>query len=421
MTSAPILMPNLGFDSQESRLVEWLKQPGDTVQRGEPIALIESDKAEVELESTANGVLLEQLYAEDTIVPIGATIAYVGDSIDAEQTSAKSTTIKQHTGVNPVNDKPVASPIAKRIATEHGLGLSTIKGSGPRGRITREDVEAHIGNKSEGSILALPKVRKAAREAGIDLSQVSPSDPRGIITLMDLPTIKTTASSVTESTSVRQHIPLSRARKRIAERMTASKQQAPHFYVTGEFDFDPALDVIRDRNVKMNDLIQYIAVRALMRVPELNATYEDGNLYHYDPINLAIAVSLNDGLLAPVIHDAGRYSLEGLAQESRALIKRARSNSLRPNDLSEGTFTVSNLGVIKEVDDFVAVINPPQVGILAVGTLKQRPIVINGGLHLRHTVKLTLSGDHRAVDGMHLARFLAAFQEALDKFSGGNF
>lgn len=418
--SDSIVMPNLGFDSQESRLVEWLKQPGDPVKRGEAVAIIESDKAEIELESTVNGILIEHIYAEDSMVPIGAAIATVGNSVDS-QPAQKSAPQKQNAESNPEQQKPLASPIAKRLASEHGVELAAITGTGARGRITREDVETHVSNQSNGSsgILALPKVRKAARDAGIDLSQIAPSDPRGIIHMEDLPIIQVASAPKAESTDKRQFVPISRIRQRIAERMVASKQQAPHFYVSGEFDFEDALAALQGRNAKVNDLIQYITVRSLMHVPELNATYEDGNLYHYQPINLAVAVALDDGLIAPVIHDAGRYSLEGLAQESRALIQRARSNSLRPDDLSGGTFTISNLGVIKQVDDFVAVINPPQVGILAVGTMKQRPIVIDGGLHLRHTVKLTLSGDHRAVDGMHLARFLQAFQDELDKFSGG--
>ena len=158
-------------------------------------------------------------------------------------------------------------------------------------------------------------------------------------------------------------------------------------------------------------------MQALRRVPALNATYENETLYRHDSINLAVAVALEDGLLTPVLAGAERFSLQGLAQESRKLIERARANKLQPNDLQGGTFTISNLGVIRQVDQFTAIINPPQVAILAVGTVKQRPLVIDGGLHIRHTVHLTLSGDHRVVDGMHLGQFMAAFQAELDHFS----
>jgi pyruvate dehydrogenase E2 component (dihydrolipoamide acetyltransferase) len=154
----------------------------------------------------------------------------------------------------------------------------------------------------------------------------------------------------------------------------------------------------------------------LLHVPELNATYENGRLYQYQTINLAIAVAREDGLITPVIQGAERYSLVELAAESRPLIQRAQASHLQAADLQPGTFTISNLGVIQQVDQFTAVINPPQVAILAVGAIKPRPVVIGGGLHVRRTVHLTLSGDHRVVDGLHLARFMASFQEQINYF-----
>jgi pyruvate dehydrogenase E2 component (dihydrolipoamide acetyltransferase) len=168
---------------------------------------------------------------------------------------------------------------------------------------------------------------------------------------------------------------------------------------------------------RINDLIQYLTVRTLMQVPQLNATFEGGRLYQHHSVNLAIAVAREDGLVTPVLRGADRFSLEGVMKESRALIARTRENRLQPNDLIGGTFTVSNLGMVRQVDHFTAVINPPQVAILAVGTVKQRPVIVSGGLHVRHTVHLTVTGDHRVVDGMNLARFLAVFQQELDSFS----
>ena len=209
---------------------------------------------------------------------------------------------------------------------------------------------------------------------------------------------------------------ISRARKTIGERLGKSKRDAPHFYVSGEFDVEAAMQRL-PAQTRINDLIQYLSVQSLLRVPELNATFEQDRLYHYDHINLGIAVALEDGLITPVLHHAERYSLQGIAAEGRALIQRTREKHLKTDDLQGGTFTISNLGVVKQVERFTAVINPPQVVILAVGTVKQRPVVINGGLHIHHTVYLTLSGDHRVVDGMHLARYMAAFQEELDKFT----
>jgi pyruvate dehydrogenase E2 component (dihydrolipoamide acetyltransferase) len=193
-------------------------------------------------------------------------------------------------------------------------------------------------------------------------------------------------------------------------------REAPHFYVSGEFDVTDALRALPNK-IRINDLLLYLTAQTLLRVPELNAIYEDDRLFQFDHVHLGIAVALEDGLLTPVLRHTERYSLQGIADESRSLIERAREKRLRPDDLQGGTFTVSNLGMVKQVERFTAVINPPQVGILAAGTVKERPVVIDGGLHIRSTVYLTLSGDHRAVDGMHLARFLAVFQEQLTAFS----
>ncbi len=427
-------MPNLGFDTQESKLFEWLKQPGDRVSKGEPIAVIESDKANVELESFADGLILELLYEAGENVTIGAVIARVGQ--ENEQVAKVSASPAPSQTAPPAARKVEASPIARRLAVEHNLDLTSIKGSGPHGRIKRSDVEANIsrqktevGADGKPTILALPKVRKAAREAGIDLASVPNTGSRGEVTAADLEKFRATIGALASESAGTGPVPdgahevtVSRVRQVIGERLGASKREAPHFYVTGEFDLETALVRLKSMPLpqpRVNDLIQYLTVQTLGQVPELNATFVNGRLFHYDSINLAIAIARNDGLITPVINKADRYSLTGLAAESRELIERTRINRLAAGDLIGGTFTISNLGVIKQVDRFTAVINPPQVAILAVGTVKRRPIVLNDGLFIHHTVNLTLSGDHRAVDGMHLGQFMATFQEKLDLFSQG--
>ncbi|MBI5928830.1 MAG: 2-oxo acid dehydrogenase subunit E2 [Chloroflexi bacterium] len=409
-----IVMPNMGFDAQEARIVEWLKNPGDLVRRGDVIAVIESDKANVELESLGDGVLLEQLFPPDTLVKVGAIIARVGSP--NEQAIAPS---------SPTPTLPMmveVSPVARRIAEEHGLDLAAVTGSGPSGKIMRQDVEkliqsASVPQPSNGKkgIMALPKVRQTARQLGVSLADVTPTGRHGEITLADIQ--QRISTPAREKSGVRE-IALSRMRQTIGERLHRSMQEAPHFYVSGEFDLEAALTRLKTiSGVRVNDLLQYLVVQTLLRVPELNATFENGHLYYHETVNLAIAVSLEDGLITPVLADAQQLSLQGIAQASRALVERARSNHLHPSDLQSGTFTISNLGVVKQVDQFTAVINPPQVGILAVGTVKPRPVVINGGLHVRNTVYLTLSGDHRVVDGMTLGKFMATFQEELERFS----
>lgn len=418
-----IVMPNLGFDTQSGRLIEWLKQPGDKVTKGDILAIVESDKANVELESAAAGVLLELLIPADTEVPVGSVIARIGaqgEAIPAAPVAAAT-----------ANAAPEISPLARRLAQEHQIDLSRVSGSGPSGKIMRDDVAALIQvtpatpTAANGNILALPKVRKSARDAGIDLGLVPASGAKGQITLADLERYQATlaaapqavASPVAETAVVHEgarEIQLSRARKTIGERLGKSKRDAPHFYVSGEFDVEAAIQRLPTK-VRMNDFIQYLTVQTLLRVPELNATYENERLYVYDEVHLGIAVALEDSLITPVLHHAERYSLQGIAAEGRALIERTREKRLKADDLQGATFTISNLGMVKQVERFTAVINPPQVAILAVGTVQPRPVVINGGLHIHNTVYLTLSGDHRAVDGMHLARFMAAFQAELEK------
>ncbi len=448
-----IVMPNAGFDTQEARILEWVKQPGEAVSKGDVIAVIESDKANVELESIASGVLLEHMFEVDVDVPIGAVIARVGSADEAPSPGAYESNASPmpvaasaSATASDTGDMKV-SPVARRLADENNLDLARVTGTGPRGRITKEDVERHVagGNgASGGEVLALPKVRKAAREAGVDLAAVPATGSRGQITMDDLHAYQQAASAPTPAAAPSTpatgasapaapaptpispgldldaegvtEVPMSRMRQIIAKRLSQSMQEAPHFYVTGEFDLEPAMKAAAGK-LRFNDLIQYLTVRTLMRVPELNATFEGGRLFHHESVNLAIAVALDNGLLTPVVHGADRYSMEGLAKESKGLIRRARDGRVKPEELRGGTFTISNLGVIKQVDHFTAVINPPQVGIAAIGTVKQRPVVIDGGLHLNHTVNITVSGDHRAVDGMHLGRFMATFQEELDKFS----
>ncbi|MBZ0288767.1 MAG: 2-oxo acid dehydrogenase subunit E2 [Anaerolineae bacterium] len=423
-----ILMHNLGFDTQEARIVEWLKRPGEPVRKGDIIAIIESDKANVELESVADGTLLEHLFPADTMVAVGSPIARVGAPAEVTDRVTAS--------ASPPSPNPNVSPIARRIADENNINLAAVTGSGAGGKIMRQDVEALLAvasasNGGSKSILALPKVRKAARQAGIDLHTVKPTGHSGQITMADLQDVMAIANSqkpnpvetpqrTRESTVEKSEVTLSRMRQIIGQRLSKSMQDAPHFYVTGEFDLEDALrtlSIFPEPRPRVNDLLQYLTVQTLLHVPQLNATYRDGKLYRHVSVNLAVAVGLDDGLLTPTIPNAERYSLQGMAAESRALVERARAGHLRPDDLREGTFTISNLGIIKQVEQFTAVINPPQVAILAVGTVKQRPVVLDGGLHIRHTVKLTLSGDHRVVDGLVLGQFMAAFQTELDHFN----
>jgi pyruvate dehydrogenase E2 component (dihydrolipoamide acetyltransferase) len=405
-----IVLPNVGFDMQEGRLLGWLKQVGDPVRKGEAIAEIEGDKATIELEATADGILAEILAPADATMAVGGVIARIRPAGAAPSAPYD---------VPPDRRPQRASPLAAALARDLGVDLASVTGSGSRGRITRSDVQAHLAGHTAAPTKpqAAPAVRHLARNHNINLREVPATGPHGRVTRRDVES-RIRAASVPQTASTRRAVTLSPMRRAIARRMTESIQTAPHFFTSAELDFTDAL-VALPAGIGPNSLLLYLTVKALQQVPALNATYEDDQLYRSDTIDLAVAVALDDGLITPVLTDAAAYSLEGLNARARDLIQQARAGKLRAEALSGGTFTLSNLGVVQQVDQFTAILNPPQVGILAVGALKPRLRVLNGGVHIRTTAHLTLSADHRAVDGMIVARFLEAFDRALQTFGHG--
>ena len=374
-----VVLPNLGFGMEEGQLLAWLKAPGDVVRKGEALAEIEGDKTTVELEALAEGVLEEPLVPAGTTVPVGTVLARIRSAAAAapetqEDVPEALREVAPSQEATPaaapeLAAKVLAAPAVRRLAREQGLALETIDGSGRDGRVTRADVEARMAVQSAAS------AGEAAREA----------------------------------------VPLSTMRQIIARRLAQGMQEMPLFHVRAELDFSAALRKL-PAEVGVNALLLWLTVKALQDVPQFNATYERGTLWQHAHIDLAQAVALPDGLLTPVLRQVEGESPEGLARRSRELVTRARKGRLRPEEMQGGSFTLSNLGVIKQVDDFTAIINPPQVGILAVGALRERPLVIDGGLHIRHTARLTVTADHRIVDGMLAAQLLAALDAHLQDF-----
>lgn len=451
---ADVVLPNLGFGMEEGRLISWLKAPGDAVRKGEPLAEVEGDKTTVELEALTEGILDEILVMPDTVVPVGTVLARIRGA-GTPATPAASQPAQAAPSVEA--DEPLqASPIARKLAQEHGIDLAKVTGSGRGGRISREDVEALIGSQApaangaqSGRVMAAPAVRRLAYENELDLTTIRGTGAEGRVTRADVesalaaPVAKPAAKPQVIETPVpvaapapatapvkayepispevygseREEISLSQMRKAIARRLTQSMQETPHFYVSAELDFTNALKAL-PREIGINNLLLYLTVQALKDVPALNATYEDGHLYNYKHVNLAMAVALPNGLITPVLRGADDFSPSGIANRARDLVSRARDNKLKPDDLQGGTFTISNLGIVKQIDHFTAIINPPQVGILAIGAVKERPVVVNGGLHVRTTAHLTVSADHRIVDGLISARFIEAFDAHLQAFKG---
>lgn len=443
-----VVLPNLGFGMEEGRVISWLKSPGDAVRKGEPLVEIEGDKATVELEALAEGVLAEILVPGDTVAPVGSVLAriqHAGSDDPGQPAQPAPATAPAAAASVAAAESQQVSPVARRLAKEHGVDLAAISGSGRGGRITREDVETALnqpgaGRTQNGKALAAPAVRRLARDNDLDLSAIVGSGPGGRVTRADVEAVlaapktapipqapvevqapaaavATPAPAAPAYSGEREEVSLSQMRKAIARRLTQSMQEMPHFYVTGELDFTNALSVL-PQGIGINNLVLYLTVKALQDVPELNATFEDNHLYHYPHINLAIAVALPNGLMTPVLRGADDFSLSGLSNRVRDLVKRTRDGRLSPEEMQGGTFTVSNLGIINQIDKFTAIINPPQVAILAIGAVKERPIVLNGGLHIRTTAHLTLSADHRIVDGLVSARFIESFDRHLQAFNG---
>lgn len=450
--STNIVLPNLGFGMEEGRLLRWLKQPGEVVRKGDPIAEIESDKTNVELEATVDGVLAEVMFPADTVVSVGAVLARIETEAAPATIPAAPEPVAATTPAQPesARDSQRLTPLARKMLDAHGVSATEVKGTGWGGRITQDDIKGALAStpKSNGNgrPLAAPAVKKLARDKGIDLRMLSGSGTDGHITRADVeqaahalahaaslaaghpqtqadfqsaasaaPVIAASSQPAMSSDEERTEVPFGKMRQMIAARLAQSMQDAPHFYVTAELDFTPVLRKL-PANIGINTLLLYLTIQTLQSNLALNATFENGHVYQYKHVNLALAVALPDGLISPVLHHADDFSLAGLADRVRDLVNRARVGRLKPDELGGGTFTVSNLGMIKQVDRFTAILNPPQVGILAIGAAKERPFVIDGGLHIRTTAHLTLSADHRVVDGMVAAQFLEQFEAHLRAF-----
>ena len=379
--STDVIMPALGFDMTEGLLARWLKNEGDPVEKGQAIAEIETEKATVEIEAAAAGILARIIVRAGETVPVGTLIGVIAEA--GEEVAAVTVPVpvsETGEGAAPSEARVKASPVARKMAEEAGLDLSRIKGTGPGGRVVERDVQAAI---AAGSAPAPPGVPAVP----------APGAP----------------------------VPLNRMRKMIARRMTESKAAAPHFYITVEINMDDAMKMREQLNalapeaerISVNDLVVAAAARTLARFPVLNASYREDNLEMHPQVNIGIAVALEDGLIPPVLRDADKKPLKRIAAESRALAERARTNKLRSDDLGGGTFTVSNLGMF-EVDEFIAIINPPEAAILAVGAVTRRPVAAAGEVRIAPLMKTTLSVDHRVADGAQAGRFMQEFKKLLE-------
>jgi pyruvate dehydrogenase E2 component (dihydrolipoyllysine-residue acetyltransferase) len=421
-----VTMPKLSDTMEEGKILHWLKQPGDRVAIGDVLAEVETDKANMELEAYDEGVLAEIRVGEEESVPVGAVIAVLAApgeekpatggakkkaaaaaappaservaETGASEPPAARGPAKRPGGPRPVREpvRPAVvsrpapagervrvSPLARRIAAEEGVDLATVRGSGPDGRIVERDVRAASGGEARVS-------RPAPR---------APAPPR-------------TAPGRVE---------LSKIRRTTAKRMADAKREVPHFYASAEIAMDEAVRLKGSlaalegewTGVTYTHLILKATGLALARAPELNASWDGDAVIVHDEVNVGMAVSVDDGLMVPVVHHCDREPLAAIVRRARELVERARGGRFSGDDLSGATFTVSNLGMLP-VSDFAAVVNQPQAAILAVGAIREVPVVRAGAVVPGRVMTVTLSSDHRLVDGMLAGRFLRELKALLE-------
>ena len=431
-----VVMPKLSPTMEEGQLSRWLKKEGDNVSMGEPLAEIDTDKATMEMQALSNGVLRKILINEGESAPLGQPIAIIGEpdediSFLLEETAGKPTepaetpaakeatptakesepaapeaqTAPPKTSVSAQKSEPAAqtsrddgrqliSPIAARMAAEAGVNLKSLQGSGTGGRIVKRDIEAAMTSKPASAETA-PRLRGAG---------VVRSDEKAAV----------------YGPSAYRDEPLSEMRRTIARRLVTSLGPVPHFFLTSEIDMDRAADMrvainelYPDLKISINDIIIKVAAVALIQHPQVNASFQDKTIRYYEHADIGVAVATENGLITPVVRAAELKSLVEIATEVRELAGRARARKLKPEEYMGATFSISNLGMFG-IDEFTAVINPPEGAILAVGAMTPRPVARNNEVVIRQTMRVTMSCDHRAIDGAIGAEFLRTFKQIME-------
>jgi len=420
-----VIMPKLSDAMTEGRLLQWLKKEGDRIQGGDVLASIETDKAEIELESFASGVLRKILVADGDMVPVGKLIAIVAEPDEdissllagapAAAAPSPKAEAKAPAAAAPAPSAPPAPP-AKAAAPA----------APPKAEVKAPPAAPQVPAES-GWIPASPIARRMARDAGVDLSKVSGSGPGGRILERDVEAYvaaqaqRLGGADVPTGAREFEDKDLSTIRKTIASRMVQSKAPIPHFTVTVEADMGAAQDLRTSLNaidpnaekLSVNHILIKAVALALKRNPAVNAAYHDGKARVFKRVHIGVAVALEDGLIVPVIRECDRKSLGEIAHEAKGLIERARNKKLRPDEYSGGTFAISNLGMY-DVVEFTAVIDPAHGAILAVGAIEEKPVVMNGQIVVRHRMRLTGSFDHRIIDGAMGAKFLQEVKKILE-------
>ena len=435
---ADVIMPKLGDAMEEGKIVRWLKNVGDSVKSDDPIFEVETDKTNVEVGADISGVLEWIGYAAGVSVPVGKPIARIGDGSNVDKTiptaaaapvAASAPAVVAAPAEPVVQATPVQSPVATAVASDgswkpfgDSLACALPEGLGGSASVSGEPVVLELATDTS-HIKASPLARAIAAANHVSLSSIQSAGPikaADVEALIAGASVSTASASPVNAVEVQEYNAM---RRTIAKRLTESKQQVPHIYVTVEVDMEALLTVREQLNrnaggaipkVSVNDLIVKASACALIEVPVVNSKFDNNQRIISKSAHIGVAVSLPDGLIVPVVKNADALSVRNISRTVKQLAEKARSGKLAPSEYSGGTFTISNMGAIADVENFAAIINPGEGAILAVSGTRTVPAVVDGAIVARRRMKVTLSADHRVVDGSDAAMFLGAFKRVME-------
>ena len=434
-----VIMPKLSPTMEEGQLSRWLKKEGDKVSMGEPLAEIDTDKATMEMQALGSGVLRKILIQEGESAPLGQLIAIIGEpdeDVSALISQAASAAAEKESAA------PEAAPASVAAAIENVAAKGTASAAVATGNGRQEP--RHLESAAAGRLIVSPLAARMAAESGIDLRSVSGSGPGGRIIKRDVEELISQAKSPVPTTSQtpQRHLravpgspfqrpataqasayrdePISEMRRTIAKRLVSSLGPVPHFFLTTEIEMDRAAEMRKGINeldpelkISLNDIIIKVAAAALMQHRQVNASFQDKVVRYYEHADIGVAVAIDEGLITPIVRAADQKSLSEIAAEVRDLAERARNRKLRLEEFTGATFSISNLGMFG-IEEFTAIINPPEGAILAVGAMSPKPVVRNNEMVVRQMMRVTMSCDHRVVDGATGAKFLQTFKKILE-------
>jgi pyruvate dehydrogenase E2 component (dihydrolipoamide acetyltransferase) len=420
-----IIMPKFGFTQEESEILEWLSADGDAVEKGDPIAVVSTDKISMEVEAPESGILSGIRFQIGEIVPVTETIAFILQPGEKLPEIEKSKINQKIENPKQKKEKVTVTPIAQKLIDENTLDTSLIKGSGPQGKITKSDVEEFLSLSADvvtEKVRATPAARRISREKVVNLAQIPGTGPKGRIQAQDVQKSNSKRGSENSTIVEKANIPMIGMRRTIAQNMKFSWNEAPHMTLQADIVVDGLEDLRNYLNINkksksdkisMTALITKSVAAAIKKSPIINSQYSDNEIRILGEINIGIATALDDGLIVPVVHHADEKSIEQISGEIKELSQRAKNNKLTSGDLVNATFTISNLGMYG-IDSFTAIINPPQAAILAVGKMNRLFVPTEDNLPIiQKIISFTLSADHRVMDGAQAAKFLNDLREII--------